>query len=449
MLRRRVLGLVLLAAALPAFAQLHQFKPGFNLFSRDQDVQLGREAAAQVERQMPVVRNPDLENYITSIGRRLMASPEAGNFPYTFKVVNDASINAFALPGGPTYVFTGLIKAADNEAQLAGVIAHEMSHVALRHGTNQASKANLIQLPALLASSVLGHGGSILGQLTQLGIGLGANSVLLKFSRDAERQADLNGSHLMAQAGWNPIEMARFFEKLEASGGARGPQFLSDHPNPGNRVKYVEEEIRYLPQRNYATDSPEFQRIKSLVGGMPAPAARSQGQGSAPRRAPRDIRPSGRFRSYGSRSFNIGYPDNWRAFGDNDSAMVTFAPEEAIFQSNGVGAQIGYGAMVSYYFAQDGNADLRRETESLVRQLAQNNPGMEARGQRRLQVNGQDALVSTLYSRSPYQGEREVDSLVTVARPEGLFYVIFIAPESEWNQIQGTFEQMLSSIRFR
>ena len=448
MLRRRVLRLVLLAAGMPAFAQLHQFKPGFNLFSRDQDVQLGREAAAQVERQMQVVHNAELENYITSVGRRLMASPDAGNFPYTFKVVNDASINAFALPGGPTYVFTGLIKAADNEAQLAGVMAHEMSHVALRHGTNQASKANLIQLPAVLAGAVLGHGGSMLGQLAQLGVGLGANSVLLKFSRDAERQADLNGSHLMAQAGWNPIEMARFFEKLEASGGARGPQFLSDHPNPGNRVKYVEEEIRYLPQKNYATDSPEFERIKALVGGIPAPPAKSQGQVNAPQRAPREIRPSGRFRSYGGRSFNIGYPDNWRAFGDNDSAMVTFAPEEAIFQSSSGGAQIGYGAMASYYFA-DGNVDLRRDTENLVKQLAQNNPGMQAGGQRRLQVNGQDALVTTLYSRSPYQGEREVDSLVTVARPEGLFYVIFIAPESEWKQIQGTFEQMLSSIRFR
>jgi Putative Zn-dependent protease, contains TPR repeats len=197
-----------------AFAQLPDLKPGFNLFSKEQDVQLGREAAAQVERQMPVVRDSELNSYIQRIGARLAATPEAGGFPYTFKVVNDSSINAFSLPGGPTFVNTGLIKAAENESQLAGVLAHEISHVALRHGTNQASKANLIQIPAALLGSVVGGGGSMLGQLAQLGIGLGANSVLLKFSRTAERQADLLGAQIMSRAGYNPIEMARFFEKL-------------------------------------------------------------------------------------------------------------------------------------------------------------------------------------------------------------------------------------------
>ena len=163
-----------------------QLKPGWNLFSKEQDIQLGKEAAAQVEKQYTVVRDTDLANYIRRIGARLASVPEAGGFPYTFQVVADKSINAFALPGGPAFVHTGLLAAADNEAQLAGVLAHEISHVALRHGTNQASKANLIQLPAMLAGGMLGKSGSMLGQLSQLGIGLGANSVLLKFSRTAE-----------------------------------------------------------------------------------------------------------------------------------------------------------------------------------------------------------------------------------------------------------------------
>ena len=130
------------------------------------------------------------------------------------------------------------------------MMAHEISHVALRHGTNQASKANLIQLPAMLAGAVVGNG-SMLGQLAQLGIGLGANSVLLKYSRDAETHADMLGARMMAKAGYNPIEMARFFEKLEAQGGSSGPQFLSSHPNPGNRMRAIQEEIQYMPRANY------------------------------------------------------------------------------------------------------------------------------------------------------------------------------------------------------
>ena len=270
MSRRMLMLAVFTLAGLPALAQLHQYKPGFNLFSRDQDVQLGKEAAGEIEKQAEVVDNKELTAYINSIGSKLAAQPQADKYPYTFKVVNDKSINAFALPGGPAFVHTGLIAAVDNEAQLAGVLAHEITHVALRHGTNQASRANLIQLPAMLAGTALGTD-SMLGKLGQIGIGLGANSVLLKFSRTAETQADLVGAQIAAQAGYNPIEMARFFQKLEAEGGTRGPQFFSDHPNPGNRMKAIEDEIRYMPQRNYGAETGQLARMKAIVAKLPSP----------------------------------------------------------------------------------------------------------------------------------------------------------------------------------
>jgi predicted Zn-dependent protease len=275
MMRRQYTAIAILFAAGVLVADgPRNLKPGWNLFSKEQDVQLGREAAVQVERQMPVINHPVLAGYVRSIGSRLAAAPEAGEFPYSFKLVSDNSINAFALPGGPTYVHTGLIAAADNEAQLAGVLAHEISHIALRHGTNQASKAQLLQLPALLAG--VGGNGSLLGSLAQLGVGLGANSVLLKFSRNAERDADLLGTRIMSRAGYNPIEMARFFEKLEAKGGARGLQFFSDHPNPGNRVQAVEKEIRYLPRQDYtAGDAQEFARAQAQVQQLPQQSRRS------------------------------------------------------------------------------------------------------------------------------------------------------------------------------
>jgi beta-barrel assembly-enhancing protease len=257
----RAAGVFILAAGL-LWAAPRELKPGFNLFSQQQDVQLGRELAAQVDRQVPRLRDSEVEAYVARIGRRLAAQPEAGRFPYTFKVTADRSVNAFALPGGPIYVNRGLIQAVDNEAQLAGVIAHEIAHVALRHSTNQASKAQLIQIPAMLAGGLAGQ--NLAGQLARLGIGLGANSALLKFSRSAERDADLLGARIMARAGYNPIEMARFFEKLEGRGG-HGVEFLSRHPKPGNRSQSIQEDLRYFPRGQYQADSGQLRRMQARL----------------------------------------------------------------------------------------------------------------------------------------------------------------------------------------
>ena len=270
-------AIIVLSFGIPSLAQgPHRFQPGFNLFTKQQDVQLGEETAAEVRKQMTVISDPVLTAYVNRVGKRLVASQEAteSGFPFSFEVVADPTINAFALPGGHMFINTGLLKAVDNEAQLAGVMGHEMSHVILRHGTNQASKANLIELPAALAEQMAGKG-SMIGQLAQLGIGLGANSVLLKFSRNAESQADLMGSHLMAEAGYDPMEMARFFNKLGSPGkGIPGSvaQFLSDHPNPANREHAIEQEARLLPQQKYGYESGEFKRMKAVVARIHEPA---------------------------------------------------------------------------------------------------------------------------------------------------------------------------------
>jgi predicted Zn-dependent protease len=245
-------------------------RPGFNFFSKDQDVQLGQENAQQVRKQYEVVRDQFLQDYIRRVGDRLVAAPEArqSGFQFTFTLLNVPEVNAFALPGGPMFIFSGLFKMTDNEGQLAGVMAHEMSHVILRHGTHEASKANLIKLPLALAGAATSS--SLLGQVAEMGLGLTANSFILKFSRDAESEADALGSHLMSEAGYNPIEMARFFEKLAANGN-QGPQFLSDHPNPGNRERAIEAEIRTLPQRQYGYSTGDFPRAKAAILALPPP----------------------------------------------------------------------------------------------------------------------------------------------------------------------------------
>jgi predicted Zn-dependent protease len=268
-----LLALTFLAPQLEAQGPT-RFHPGFNLFSKDQDVQLGQESAAEVRKKMVVINDPFLTAYVNKVGKRLAASQEAqeSGFPFTFEVVADPTINAFALPGGPMFINTGLLKAVENEAQLAGVMGHEMSHVILRHGTNQASKAQLIELPAILGSQVAGT--SMLGKLTAAGLGLGANSVLLKFSRTAESQADLMGSHIMAEAGYDPDQLAVFFQKLNTAG--QPPQFFSDHPNPDNRERAIEAEARRLPAQSYGYQTGDFARMKEVVGRIKEPTPKPQ-----------------------------------------------------------------------------------------------------------------------------------------------------------------------------
>ncbi len=163
---------------------------------------------------------------------------------------------------------------------------------------------------------------------------------------------------------------------------------------------------------------------------------------------PPAVRPSSRFREYRSEGYTISYPENWQVFGGENSAAVTIAPRDAIFHGAGNATQIGYGVEISYYYPEGDRIDLKRDTEALASQLQQQNSGMSRESQREITVAGQRALLTTFNSRSPYQNEKEVDAMVTVPRPQGLFYLVFIAPQSEWSAVQPVFESMLKSIRF-
>ena len=448
-MKKALLVAMLLWAGETSVAQLKELKPGWNLFSVQQDIQAGQEGKAQVEQQMPVVRDGHVTSYLTNLGHRLSHSPHAGNWPFSFEAIYDKNINAFALPGGPMFINTATIIAADNEAQLAGVMAHEMSHVALRHGTHQASKAQMVQLPAVLAGAALGNG--ILGQLGRLGIGLGANSLLLKYSRDAESQADYNGAEIMADVGFNPVEMGRFFEKLEAQGGQQGglAQFLSDHPSPGNRVKAVEQEIQSLPQKGYKEDlTGDFAATKAYVQRLPVPSKPAGvANGSAPQ--PTAVRPSGNFKALRGSDWQMSYPDNWEVFGDQQDQSVTIAPRAALVQSQNGSVSIGYGVIVSHYQPDSNNIDLQRDTNALAQGLQRQNPALKLAGaQQAARVDNTQALLTRFTNESPFRGTREVDVLLTVPRPDGLFYAIFIAPEADAAQANQAFQQMIRSLQF-
>src|SRR5262252_7718718 len=211
-------GLLALLLALPSAVQGQkpakqaEVKIQKTSLSKDQEAQLGKEAAMQVEREMEVIHNDEVEHWLNQIGQSLAKAPQANAYPYYFKLLNDDSINAFALPGGPMYVHTGLLKAADSEGEVAGVLAHEMSHVALRHGAAQMSKQQTYGALFGIAGAAVGavttdaNGNcGMLCQLGEMGAGLGGSSVLMKFSRGYERDADLNGARMMASAGYDPM----------------------------------------------------------------------------------------------------------------------------------------------------------------------------------------------------------------------------------------------------
>lgn len=289
-LRPATVTLTVLAcvAALPlitlAIGELN-FKPGFNLYTPQQDVALGEKTAAEIEKQMPMLKDPETLSYINTLGKKLAshAPNDLKIYVWQFHVVNTNDINAFALPGGYIFVNRGTIVAAQDEAQLAGVMAHEIGHVVMRHGTHQASEKGLVQAPLSILGGILGSTSSVTGSLLNMGLGFGVNSFFLHNSRGIEAQADAVGTYILYHTGYDPHAMAQFFQILQEKYPQQTIQFFSDHPNPGNRIKNVDAEIPELgPPKHWIENSPQFEKIKKRLQSLPPPPAPKQQQSGAP-----------------------------------------------------------------------------------------------------------------------------------------------------------------------
>jgi len=430
---------------------------GFNMFSAQEELQAGQQSASKVATQLPVLPDSDpVTIYVQRLGAQLAAHAPGEKWPYTFHVVNQKEINAFALPGGPVFVNVGTIQAADNEAELAGVMAHEISHVVQRHGTRAASKQMAAQLPLAVLGGVMGQGA--LSQMAQMGLGFGLGSYFLKNSRKSESEADLLGTDIMYDTGFNPRAMADFFEKIQSQGGARGPQFFSDHPDPGNRAQAVGAEVATLPRKtSYRSDSAEFRDVKQRVARMQPLTAQqiaarqaqgmTTGSGAQPSGG---AQPGASLRSFTHRDFTISYPENWQLYGDQNSA-VTIAPQGGVIQN-----AVAYGFMINTYQPEDTNASLDQSTHDLLSSLRQANPDVRQIGQdENIRINGVAGKSVDLIGTSPLKDQngrpnQERDWLVAVKRRDGtLLYVVAIAPDKDFESLRPTFEQMLKSMQMR
>ena len=244
-----------------------------NIFSDAQEVQLGKQFSRQIEQDLKIYSDPTVTAYIDQLGQHLANHSQRQNITYHFKVVDTEVVNAFAIPGGYLYVNIGLIRAAENESELAGVIGHEIGHVVGKHGVKQMTRQLGLAAVAQLA---LGENQS---KLKQMVAGLAANGVLMKYGRDAEREADIYAVQEMYDAGIDPEGMATFFEKLlklQKGKPSKLEQIFSTHPPTAERIAAVRARIAQLPRKpNLKKDSQRFHQIKKR---LPPPSKTPQGK---------------------------------------------------------------------------------------------------------------------------------------------------------------------------
>ncbi len=565
-----VAAVFLASAASPAWAR---FEPVTckNAFTVHQEITEGNKVALEVYKQMPVLPDNDpVSRYIQDLGNRLVRTAPVmpgvqHQWPFNFHVVASADINAFALPGGTVFVNLGTIQAAETEAQLAGVMAHELSHVVMRHSTcniaKQRNKSILYGLGQIGAAVLLGNGAA--GQAAQAGLGIGQSLDFLRMSRTDEEQADLLGVNLLEQANYDPRGLPQFFEIIQAKTGNGPAQFLSDHPNPGNRTQYVNAEIDTLPRLDHPlVRTQAFTQMKSIAAQRRAltaedvkggqwknsgqytsqPGTYPQQQQSYPQQrgdnSPQQqqgnsypqqqqsypqqqgnnypqqqgnnypqqqqnypqqgnqttqslpsIAPIPRTRlglrdrmtGYQAPRWSIRYPSSWRATTDPNSSnqnqqgspSVTFAP------SGGSGTfGVAYGVLVGVarpqdttqqqdndrqqqnnnsqqgYGPMDSNS-LSAAASAIVQRFLSGDSGLtQSSGMRSVRVGNLNAFTVELAGDSPVsanrsaggQHQRERDTLVVIARPDGdVSYLVFVAPQGDFQTLKPVFDSMLTS----
>lgn len=472
---RPILAVMMVMTLMAGVAEAQtKINPGWNMFSAQQDVEIGAQSAAEAERQLPILRDADVENYVNRIGQRLAQNAGGPQFQYRFRVVNASDINAFALPGGYIYLNRGIIENAKNEGEVAGVLAHEIAHSALRHGTHQASKAYAAQAGLQILGGLLGGKvGNNTAQILNTVGGVGLNALFLKFSRELETQADVRGAQILAASGYTPADMVSFFNTLAKVDTARKTTWLSHHPAPPDRIARIEKERQLLRESSTPTQNvsqlASIQRDLRGHGNAPTMAQIAQGQTSNPPMTSgttnnsgsigRVAAPSSTFKQYSNRNgaYQIAYPSNWRVY-DSGGFGVTIAPEGGVGSISGR-TEVVYGLIVNHYepsgnaarqsLRSTGSVTLQSATNDLIAQIQQTSPHLRVlsgSGQQ-LQLDGRTALAASLRGTNPNTRLSERVTLVTRALSDGhLIYMVFVTPEAEARNYSGVLNKIVQSV---
>ena len=443
---------------LAVFAQTRVDLPK-NKYKIQDDVKLGNQAASEIDKRFPILNDADATRYIERVGARLASSiPSQFRQPafiYRFKLVNASDINAFALPGGPMYVNRGMIEAAKNEGEMAGVMAHEISHVALRHATAQATKQSGLGNQLGMIGLILG-GAIFGGEAGAQGGALLATAWQTKYSRAYETQADILGAQIMADAGYDPRDLANMFKTIagERTGGG-APEWLSSHPDPGNRFAKINNEASLLRiSPNPIKVTRDFTRIQTRLRAMPRARTMAEiekgvknGQGTTPNptangRYSSEVEyPSTRVKAYTDiNAVRLNIPTNWIEFSGTNEAQ--FAPEGAYGDQG-----ITHGVMVGLYNGE--NNDLARDTNAYITNVLSGNNYLSRRGgYTNAYINGRRAAASTLSGRSPVTNRTEIVTVYTTLLSTGeLLYIVTVVPDGESASYANAFRNIINSIR--
>jgi beta-barrel assembly-enhancing protease len=438
-----------LVLSLTTFAQTKVSMPK-NKNKISKDIEIGKKTAAQVDQMFPMINDRTSEAYINEVGRRLANAvpPEFQHpeFNCQFRIVNARDINAFALPGCFLYVNRGMIEAAQNEGEMAGVMAHEISHSMLRHGTAQ-GPGILTQIGAIGAI----FGGAIVGA-PELGQ-VAAAGLITPYSRNFEKQADLVGANIMARAGYDPRDLANMFRTIAGeNGGQRAPEWISSHPDPGNRYNYINQEASMLRvSSNPIKITQGFQRTQQYLRSLPRAKTmaeiekEAQGQqgGQTPTASGRYERnvpfPSGS-RSYNNGGLYVNVPNNWREF--PSQTEVWFAPDGAYGDQG-----ITHGVIVGIQQGQSGN--FQQDFDSYVKGLLQANTYLQAQtNYSRTTLNNKSGLAILLSGRSPVTGRNEQVTIYgSQTNNRSLFYVVTVVPEDQATSYNNAFRNIVRSVR--
>ncbi|HYI08860.1 MAG TPA: M48 family metallopeptidase [Thermoanaerobaculia bacterium] len=482
---RPVIALAMVLALTAGVAEAQtKVNPGWNMFSAQQDVEIGQQSAAQAEQQLPMLRDAEVEAYVNRIGQKLAANAGGPQFQYRFRVVNASDINAFALPGGYIYLNRGIIENARNEGEVAGVLAHEIAHSALRHGTHQASKAYAAQAGLQILGGLLGGKvGNNTAQILNTVGGVGLNALFLKFSRELETQADVRGAQILAASGYTPSDMVSFFQQLAKVDKSKKTTWLSHHPAPPDRMARIEKERQLLNESSNPTQNvAQLNTIKSDLrryGTAPTMAQIAQGttttaqsgRGAGTRSTPtmtsssgvgRVEAPSSSWRKFTNRNsaYEIAYPANWRVY-DSGGFGVTIAPEGGVGDVNGK-TEVAYGLIVNHYdpfgnaprtYLRDsrssGSVTLEDATNDLLAQIRQSSPhlGVIRNSGQQFKLDGRTAMSASLRGRNPNTRLNERVTVVTRALPDGhLIYMLFVTPEDDAKRYSSVLNQVVQSI---
>ena len=240
---------------------------GVNFYSLEKEIGLGKQLAQEVERQAKIIDDPVIAEYINRVGQNIVRNSDA-KVPFTIKVLDTEEVNAFALPGGFFFVNSGLILKADSESELAGVMAHEIAHVACRHGTRQATKGDLMEIGLIAGSIFTGYGwtGYAVQQLGSLAIPM----TMLQFSRNYEKEADFYGLQYLYKSGYDPLSFVDFFEKIETMERKKPgsiSKVFATHPMNEDRIKLAQTEIQrdLKPRDEYIVNTSEFNDVKARL----------------------------------------------------------------------------------------------------------------------------------------------------------------------------------------